>query len=160
MRPLFFFDYRAILFVLMKTLEPDENLSVSPSAFTKPVFLVFFVVTVLLGIGVGFVFSKTKKTSVSSPTGTTSKMVGKTIGIADKKTFKDQAEGILQAGGIDSEGSFHLERPGGVSQNVYLTSSTVDLAPYVGKKIRVWGETFTGDKAGWLMDVGLVEILN
>jgi hypothetical protein len=43
--------------------------------------------------------------------------------------------------------------------NVYLTSSTVDLSPFVGKKVRVWGQTFTGQKAGWLMDVGLVEVL-
>jgi hypothetical protein len=25
--------------------------------------------------------------------------------------------------------------------------------------VRVWGQTFSGEKAGWLMDVGLVEIL-
>lgn len=80
------------------------------------------------------------------------------IGIKDKKTFKDQAEGLLKEGGIDGEGNFHLERPGGKSQNVYLTSSTVDLSKYVGKKVKVWGETFSSQKAGWLMDVGLVEI--
>jgi len=80
-------------------------------------------------------------------------------GIVDKKTFKDKAEGILREGGIDGEGQFHLERPGGESQNVYLTSTTVDLSQYLGKKVRVWGETFKAEKAGWLMDVGLVEVL-
>jgi hypothetical protein len=75
------------------------------------------------------------------------------------KNFKDQAEGTLKEGGIDGEGNFHLERPGGESQNVYLTSSTVDLSLYVGKKVRVYGQTFAGQKAGWLMDVGLVEVL-
>ena len=60
---------------------------------------------------------------------------------------------------MEGEGSFHLERPGGTSQNVYLTSSTVDLSEYVGKKVKVYGETFQGEKAGWLMDVGLVEVL-
>lgn len=80
-------------------------------------------------------------------------------GIQDKKTFKDKAEGILREGGIDGEGQFHLERPGGESQNVYLTSTTVDLSQYLGKKVRVWGETFKAEKAGWLMDVGLIEIL-
>ena len=82
-----------------------------------------------------------------------------TAGIADKKTFKDSSEGILKEGGIDGEGNFHLERPGGESQNVYITSTTVDLSKYVGKKVRVWGATFQGEKAGWLMDVGLVEVL-
>ena len=81
------------------------------------------------------------------------------MGIKDKKTFKDNAEGILRDGGIEGEGQFHLERPGGISQNVYLTSTTVDLSQLIGKKVRVWGETFSAQKAGWLMDVGLVEVL-
>ena len=42
-------------------------------------------------------------------------------------------------------------------KTLYLTSSTVDLSVYIGK-VKVWGQTFTGQKAGWLMDVGLVEI--
>ncbi len=84
---------------------------------------------------------------------------GKMAGISDKKTFKDQAEGFLKDGGLSGEGTFHLDRPGGVSQNVYLTSSTVDLSGYVDKKVRVWGETFKGQKAAWLMDVGLIELL-
>jgi len=52
-----------------------------------------------------------------------------------------------------------LQRTGGESQNVYLTSTAVDLSKFLGKKVRVWGETFQGEKAGWLMDVGLVEVL-
>ncbi|MFZ1549532.1 MAG: hypothetical protein WAT44_03660, partial [Microgenomates group bacterium] len=74
------------------------------------------------------------------------------------KRFPDAAMGILKEGGIDGEGSYHLERPGGKSQNVYLTSSIVDLAKFVGKKIKVQGETFSGQTAGWLMDVGYVEL--
>lgn len=83
----------------------------------------------------------------------------KSEGIMDKKRFPDKAEGKLTEGGIDGEGSFHLVRPGGDSQSVYLTSSIVDLSKYVGKKVRVWGQTFSGQKAGWLMDVGYVENL-
>ncbi len=83
----------------------------------------------------------------------------KSEGIMDKKRFPDKAEGKLVEGGIDGEGNFHLERSGGESQNVYLTSSIVDLSKYIGKKVRVWGETFSGQKAGWLMDVGYVENL-
>jgi len=37
-------------------------------------------------------------------------------GSNDTKTFKDTAEGTLKEGGIDGEGAFHLERPGGDSQ--------------------------------------------
>ena len=50
-------------------------------------------------------------------------------------------------------------RPGGESQNVYLTSSVVDLDLFVDHKIRIWGETFSAQKAGWLMDVGRVEVI-
>ncbi|MBI2641566.1 hypothetical protein HYW87_03165 [Candidatus Roizmanbacteria bacterium] len=128
------------------------------NTFTLPRFLTLLVVIVVFGVVTGFIFSK-----LQSAGGTASSQsqdnVQKTAGIAGKKNFKDKAEGVLQEGGIDGEGNFHLKRPGGESQNVYLTSTTVDLSEYVGKKVRVWGETFEGEKAGWLMDVGLVEIL-
>ncbi|GAB4219374.1 MAG: hypothetical protein Fur009_5260 [Candidatus Microgenomates bacterium] len=122
------------------------------------VFFSFVAVAVILGTLFGFLTVKLTKKSSSLSSSSSQKSI-KTIGIADKKTFKDQAEGILKEGGIDGEGNFHLERPGGESQNVYLTSTTVDLSQYIGKKVRVWGQTFSSEKAGWLMDVGLVEII-
>jgi len=84
---------------------------------------------------------------------------GRTFGVIDEKAFKDQAEGEIASGGIDGEGSHHLIRDGGESQYVYLTSSIVDLNQFVGKKVRVWGQTFEAQRAGWLMDVGRLEIL-
>lgn len=82
-----------------------------------------------------------------------------TAGILDKTIFKDTAEGILKEGGFEGEGSFHLERPGGKDQTAYLTSQTVDLNLYIGKKVRIWGQTFEAKKAGWLMDVGYLEVI-
>lgn len=84
--------------------------------------------------------------------------VGDIYGSKDEKTFRDSAEGVLVAGGVEGEGSHHLLRPGGVSQNVYLTSSIMDLDLFVDHKVKVWGETFAGQKAGWLMDVGRLEV--
>ena len=81
-------------------------------------------------------------------------------GILDKETFKDSASGMLKEGGFEGEGSFHIERPGGKSQNVYLTSSTVDLNEFVGKQVTIWGKTFDAEKAGWLMDVGYITLSN
>lgn len=119
------------------------------------------VVVILLGIGTGFgasQFTKTGSTIGSfSPGGIVSK--GKIVGSSDTKTFKDIAEGTLKNGGINGEGQYHLERSGGDSQNVYLTSSIVDLSQFVGKKIKVWGQTQAAQTAGWLMDVGKVEVL-
>lgn len=64
----------------------------------------------------------------------------------------------MVAGGVDGEGTHHLVRPGGDSQNVYLTSSVVDLNQFVGKTVKVFGQTFATQTAGWFMDVGRVEL--
>ena len=129
----------------------------------KVIFLVL--ILVLAGIGTGYGLSWV--TQGSGSTGKISQEVasedikkGVIVGVTDEKTFRDSAEGDLKKGGIDDEGSHHLERPGGPSQNVYLTSSIVDLDKFVGRKVKVWGETFAAQKAGWLMDVGKLEVLN
>lgn len=85
---------------------------------------------------------------------------GDVFGVPDEQTFKDSAEGYLQIGGIDGEGSHKLLRPGGDSQTVYLTSSITDLNKFDGMQVKVWGETFKGQQAGWLMDVGRVQVIN
>ena len=139
-----------------------ENNNLIHSLETKEVegmpYVTFFTlvaVAVIIGAVLSFSFSRfNKKTTNNSNTKTTAQSAG----VVDKKTFKDSVEGILREGGIDGEGNFHLERPGGVSQNVYLTSTTVDLSNYLGKKVKVWGQTFQAEKAGWLMDVGSVEM--
>ncbi len=81
-------------------------------------------------------------------------------GVKDASTFRDTATGTLQEndGKITKEGTHVLIR-GDVSQNAYLTSSVIDLSKYIGKKVQVWGETFKGQKAGWLMDVGRIKIV-
>jgi hypothetical protein len=84
--------------------------------------------------------------------------VGDTFGSADAETFSDHAEGIIQPGGVEGEGSHHLERGTDESQWVYLTSSVVDLDLFVTHEVEIWGETFQGKKAGWLMDVGRLKV--
>lgn len=118
-------------------------------------FFTLIAVAVIISILLGFGFSRLNKKGINN---SGIKNTTQSAGIVDKKTFKDNAEGILREGGIDGEGNFHLERPGGASQNVYLTSTTLDLSTYIGKKVKVWGQTFQAEKAGWLMDVGSVEM--
>lgn len=84
---------------------------------------------------------------------------GDVFGMQDTETFSDEAQGYLLAGGVDGEGSHRLLRVGGESQTVYLTSTVTDLDKLVGAEVRVWGETYSGQKAGWLMDVGKVEVI-
>ena len=84
--------------------------------------------------------------------------VGDIIGVNDDKTFNNQAKGVLDKGGFNGEGSHKLLRPGGASQTAYLTSSVVDLDEFVGHEVTVWGQTFSAQKVGWLMDVGRVKV--
>ena len=128
--------------------------------FTPKLFIVL-IVAVILGFGSGYVLSKMGVAGVNTGGVSSSSKVekGKVVGSSDTKTFKDMAEGILKSGGIDGEGAYHLVRQGGDSRNVYLTSSIVDLSQFLSRKVKVWGETQKAKKAGWLMDVGRVEVL-
>lgn len=123
------------------------------------------IAVIILGFGTGYFVSNAmgkgpgagvRKYGSGSTNDTIKK--GYTVGVNDIKQFPDTAEGELKSGGIDGEGEFHLVRPGGDSQNVYMTSSTVDLSLFIDKKVKVWGSTQTAQKAGWLMDVGKLEV--
>lgn len=119
------------------------------------------VVIILLIIGAG-IFSGyllTNKISGRSPS-LRGGVKGQEIGSTDTKVFKDTTVGVLEKGGLEGEGTHHLTREGGPSQTAYLTSSVIDLDQFVGKKVQVWGETQKGQKAGWLMDVGRIKILD
>jgi len=139
-----------------------KNISGS-TASLKLKFIIIFIVVIVLGIGTGYVISE--KTNVSGGLDETKDSTGLflkkegIVGSDNTKLFKDTATGILKEGGIDGEGAYHLVRPGGASQNVYLTSSVVDLSVFIDKEIKIWGQTQKAQKAGWLMDVGRVEVL-
>lgn len=121
-----------------------------------------FLVAILLGVGTGYVFAKqspaAKTISGNATLNKNAIQKGATYGSTNTKAFPDSAEGIVAKGGIGDEGQYHLVRPGGDSQNVYMTSSNVDLSNFVGKKVKVWGQTQQAQQAGWLMDVGRVEV--
>jgi hypothetical protein len=123
------------------------------------VLVVIALVVVLAGIGTGYLFSgkrgSSSKVSVPGVTNT-----AKEAGMADEKTFKDSATGIMKSGGIAGEGTHHLERDGGPSQYVYLTSTVIDMESFVDKKVQVWGQTISAKKAGWLMDVGKLKVID
>ena len=124
--------------------------------------LAIFLIPIVLGIFSGF-------TLYYLSTRGTARLAGKNVevvqtkneeGVKDASTFRDTATGNLieNDGKITTEGTTILVR-GDASQNVYLTSSVIDLSKYTGKKVQVWGETFQGQKAGWLMDVGRIKVL-
>lgn len=136
-----------------------------------PLLVVLSVVAILAGIGTGYGgFKLQTKATTGGSTNVGSGEIqqvaqegkvkaGDVFGVNDEETFKDSAEGYLEIGGLDGEGSHKLLRPGGESQTVYLTSSITDLDQFDGMDVKVAGETFKGQKAGWLMDVGRVEVV-
>lgn len=141
--------------------------SVSKDSFFTPIKIVSFVIVLILGFGSGYLFrnkvggiggSRNSGPVIARNVPESGVKEGDIIGIQDTTSFKDSSTGVLQKGGLDGEGSHNLLRPGGVSQIVYLTSSVVDLDAFVGDQVTVWGETFKGQKAGWLMDVGRVKV--
>lgn len=124
-----------------------------------PLLLGSFLV-VLAGVGTAWVLSgkimgKPVGSSVAAPG---AKVTSNSAGVLDPKVNYDEAEGTLVAGGLNNEGTHHLERDGGPSKNVYLTSSVIDLESFVGKKVKIWGETMASKKVGWLMDVAKVQV--
>lgn len=164
----------------LKRLSSEENV---PSQTTAPVMsmtsdeakpnmiirTLLVVVVLALGVGSGYAThafgpksGNTAEGSMRDKKVNTSAMkVGDVFGVKDTSDeFTDTAEGILEKGGSKGgEGSHKLIRPGGDDQTAYLNSSVVDLDEFVGHKVKIWGKTFAAQKAGWLLDVGKVQIL-
>lgn len=146
-----------------------EQTSTSTNKFLFPLLIIVF-----LGLGIysGILLKSSKASGGSLVGGSLSGIqaeipesgvkVGDIFGSPDEKAFNTTATGVLDKGGLNGEGTHKLVRPGGVSQTVYLTSSVIDLDQLVNHQVTIWGETFKGQKAGWLMDVGRakVETLN
>lgn len=148
---------------------PANQPSTSMKKTKIPAFAIFALVAILAGIGTGYGgFKLQTKSSTTGPGGSGaiqqvaegSVKAGDVFGVDDENTFTDSTEGYLEIGGLDGEGSHKLLRPGGASQTVYLTSSITDLDKFDGMEVKIWGETFKGQKAGWLMDVGRVQVTN
>jgi len=108
--------------------------------------------------GVGRSGNGTENVQANIPA--TGAQVGDTYGSADEKAFRDKVLGVVDKSGISGEGTHKLVRPGGASQTVCISSTTIDLDLLVGHQVTLWGETFDGQKCGWLMDVGRARIEN
>lgn len=145
------------------TLNPSSQNIVKKIESESPVKknVVLAIITVLVvgaGIGTGYLLSN-PKSSTTGISGTNVVSTKNEAGIADESKFSTTTEGVLEEGGISDEGTHHLVRGSGPSQYAYLTSSVVDLSAFVGKKVQVWGDTMSGKKAGWLIDVGKIKVI-
>lgn len=122
--------------------------------------IVTSLVVVLAGILTGWTFSG--RANGASVTSDKERGVTETATEAGSKEVEhgDTATGELVKGGIDGEGTHHLVTGEDESKYVYLLSTVIDLESFVGKKVQVWGETIAPQKAGWLMDVSRIKVVN
>lgn len=150
---------------LSKVITQEET---DPSLFfkSKP-FIILLILVVGLGVISGYCLSRQGSSSNSTTKDNLTVInkvspdkikVGAVFGSPDQ-VFKDTTIGTLEKNGLEGEGTHKLIREGGPSQTAYVTSSTLDLDQFLGKKVQIWGETFKAQKAGWLMDVGRLKIL-
>lgn len=143
-------------------VKPFEQNMLKPK---KPIAPFVVIVSITLGIISGILLSgtgtKSLVTSTANKGGDGMSSGGTVVGSTDKETFKDCAKGIIKSndGKITDEGTHVLTRPGGESQNVFLTSSVVDLDGFLNKEVEICGQTNQAQKAGWLMDAGRVKTL-
>ncbi len=160
----------------VKIVNPVDNIKqdISSDGPFKKIVLPIFIGVLMIGMGLGSGYGLAVANSSNNMIGGVGKITepnlkrevdksdiskGTKVGIADESTFKDSADGLLKKGGLDGEGSHRLERPGGEDQTLYITSSVIDLDQFIDRKVKVWGETFNGQKVGWLMDVGKLEVI-
>ncbi len=144
---------------LLRDLTPEKNKK--GTEWSMKQLGVSAVIIIICGLLSGFLIARIGGGgTVASQSGSekTADGLAKTVGIKDVGG-KDTVEGVVREGGIEGEGTHHLERPGGPSQNVYLVSSVVPLSDYVEKEVKVWGDTFAAQSAGWFMDVVRLELV-
>ncbi|MBI2420590.1 MAG: hypothetical protein HYV38_00710 [Candidatus Levybacteria bacterium] len=115
---------------IVRSFDQEKKFSLSPK------IIISLLLIAVVGAFSGFILAQRQlaaPTITTDLTNSTEFSKGQTFGSNDTKTFKDTAEGTLK--------------------------STVDLSILVDKKIKVWGQTQKAQYAGWLMDVGRVEVL-
>lgn len=118
---------------------------------------------VVVGIGTGWILSgglKNKPSTSAPGSSVTSNGEVTEAGVENGEEFTDTAEGLLEEGGIEGEGTHHLVREGGPAKYVYMTSTVINLQQFAGKEVQVWGETIAGQNAPWLMDVGKIKVVD
>ena len=142
-----------------------KPLSLSEGAKNKIIWLValVFVLGTVSGWGL---FRTTSKQEGAFGGGGAAQLVegekvetGKVYGSGEEEAFSDNTKGVIEVNEEGGEGTHVLMREGGDSQTVYLTSSVLDLEMFVGRQVEVWGQTFSSEKVGWLMDFGRIKVL-
>lgn len=143
-----------------KNAQPPVKPATAGGIIAKLAPLLIVLIVAAAGILSGLVLASRIKSSSQPSSQNASEEKTQEVAQSFAQTFRDEAEGVIQKNDkLDkyAQGTHKLIRPGGESQTAYLTSSVLDLDGYIGKKVKVFGETFGSSQVGWLMDVGKVE---
>ena len=145
--------------------QATDQLRTAPKRAKLAKIIPYLIVVLLVGLGIftGLVVSSVQKTKAQDKQAKSieEEELSPQQQESFAQTFRDEAEGTVEKNDdLDkyAQGTHKLLRSGGESQTAYLTSSVLDLDEYVGKKVKVFGETFGSSQVGWLMDVGKVEV--
>lgn len=146
--------------------EVEQNTNVrqasgEKSAAPKIIQILIILIILVVGVGTGLIFSSRAKSQQLAQTLPTDTPLSSAQKQNVQTVTRDTAEGVIQKNDKfeqTAQGQWKLIRPGGDSQTAYLTSSYMNLDQYVGKKVKVYGETLGSEKVGWLMDVAKVEV--
>jgi hypothetical protein len=130
---------------------------ISKSSGNFPI-IIGSILIVLFGVGTGWLLSgsraSTGKNVPAAVSGGGDAMnTGDESEVGEATEEAHEAEGTMLEGGLDGEGTFRLEREGGPSQTICLTSTVLDLSSFVDKRVMLWGETMSSVQCPWLMDV-------
>lgn len=145
-----------------KITQPIEP-STSGNKLAKIVPVLLIIIVVVIGIATGFVLSTKNKPSIAGKILLEGEGISPEIQENLSQTFSDEAQGVLEKNTeLDryAQGPWILIRPGGDDQRAFLTSTVLDLDEYIGKEVKVFGETFGSSQVGWLLDVGKVEVID
>ena len=145
--------------------QTTDQLRTAPKQAKFAKILHYFIVLVIVGLGIftGLVAFSVQKTKAQNNNvqSIQEEELSPQQQESFAQTFRDEAEGIIEKNDdfdTYAQGPWKLIRTGGESQTAYLTSSVMDLDEYIGKKVKVYGETFGSGQVSWLMDVGKVEV--
>ncbi len=153
----------------LPTVNPVDTISSKDSKNSKVVIFIIVILAIVSGfwtsrfwpLGKSSLTDSLSKKDITSADNIKSQdelVVGVAYGNT-AKAFKDTATGVIEKGDINGEGTHILNREGGKSQRASLTSSVIDLDLFIGKKVEIKGETNTSTKTSWLLDVGVIKIL-
>ena len=137
------------------------NKKSSASKINKVIPLILILLIIAAGAISGLFLSSTGRKDESKSAVSEQEELTPEVQQSFNQTLRDKAEGKIEKNDeLDksAQGTHKLIRPGGEAQTAYITSTVLDLDEYVGKNVKVFGETFGSSQVGWLMDVGKVEV--